>query len=78
MIRAAVRPTNGCTRRSLRPSSYAHVYHRTDPRFPRIAVRLCQLRSEIVRLYTFRNGKIVRVRNYYDTDSYVRAVRGEP
>lgn len=32
--------------------------------------------SEIVRLYTFQDGKVVRVRNYYDTDSYVRAVRG--
>lgn len=32
-------------------------------------------RSDIVRLYTFRNGKIVRVRNYYDTASYVAAVR---
>jgi uncharacterized protein len=35
-------------------------------------------RSDILRLYTFdeRTGKIVRVRNYYDTDSYVAAVRG--
>ncbi len=34
-------------------------------------------RSEILRLYTFDSGtgKIVRVRNYYDTDSYVAAVR---
>ena len=35
-------------------------------------------RSEIVRLYTFEDGKVVRVRNFYDTASYVRAVRGEP
>ena len=35
-------------------------------------------RSDIVRLYTFRDGKIVLVRNYYDTDSYVRAVQGSP
>lgn len=33
-------------------------------------------RSEIVRLYTFSNGNIVRVRNAYDTASYVAAVRG--
>jgi ketosteroid isomerase-like protein len=32
--------------------------------------------SEIVRLYTFRGGKVVRVRNYYDTAAYVAAVRG--
>jgi ketosteroid isomerase-like protein len=31
---------------------------------------------EIVRLYTFRDGKVVRVRNYYDTAAYVAAVRG--
>src|SRR5215218_4585814 len=31
--------------------------------------------SEIVRLYTFRDGKVVRVRNYYDTAAYVAAVR---
>ena len=35
-------------------------------------------RGEIVRLYTFDGGKVVRVRNYYDTGAYVRAVRGEP
>jgi ketosteroid isomerase-like protein len=35
-------------------------------------------RSEIVRLYTFEDGKVVRVRNFYDTASYVRAVRSEP
>lgn len=35
-------------------------------------------RSEMVRLYTFRDGKIVRVRNYYDTDSYARAVQRKP
>lgn len=34
-------------------------------------------RSEIVRLYTFANGKVVRVRNYYDTAAYIKAVRGE-
>ena len=32
--------------------------------------------SEIVRLYTFSAGKVVRVRNYYDTAAYVAAVRG--
>lgn len=32
--------------------------------------------SDIVRLYTFRDGKVVRVRNYYDTAAYVAAVRG--
>lgn len=37
-----------------------------------------RFRSDIVRLYTFRDGKIVRVRNYYDTDSYVRAVQDRP
>jgi uncharacterized protein len=35
-------------------------------------------RSEIVRLYTFEDGKVVRVRNFYDTESYARAVRREP
>lgn len=35
-------------------------------------------RSEIVRLYTFSGGQIVRVRNFYDTAAYVRAVRGDP
>ena len=35
-------------------------------------------RSEIVRLYTFHNEKVVRVRNYFDTGSYIRAVRGDP
>jgi len=36
-------------------------------------------RSEILRLYTFdgTTGKIVRVRNYYDTGAYVAAVRGQ-
>lgn len=33
-------------------------------------------RSEIVRIYTFEAGKVVRVRNYYDTGAYVRAVLG--
>ncbi|MDP9202239.1 MAG: hypothetical protein M3P26_09980 [Gemmatimonadota bacterium] len=34
--------------------------------------------SEILRLYSFDpvSGKIVRVRNYYDTSAYVSAVRG--
>jgi len=32
--------------------------------------------SEIVRLYTFSGGKVVGVRNYYDTAAYVAAVRG--
>ena len=31
-------------------------------------------KSEIVRLYTFKDGKIIRVRNFYDTSSYVSAV----
>jgi len=31
--------------------------------------------SDIVRIYTMRDGKIVRVRNYYDTASYVAALR---
>ena len=35
-------------------------------------------RSEIVRLYTFEAGKVVRVRNFYDTASYVDAVRPSP
>lgn len=30
--------------------------------------------SEILRLYTLAQGKIIRVRNYYDTAAYVRAV----
>jgi ketosteroid isomerase-like protein len=34
-------------------------------------------RSEIIRLYTFANGKVIRVRNYYDTAAYVAAVRGQ-
>lgn len=34
-------------------------------------------RSEIIRLYTFANGKVVRVPNYYDTAAYIKAVRGE-
>lgn len=31
-------------------------------------------KSEILRLYTFKDGKIIRVRNFYDTASYVAAV----
>jgi uncharacterized protein len=31
-------------------------------------------KSEILRLYTFKNGKIIKVRNFYDTYSYVSAV----
>jgi hypothetical protein len=31
--------------------------------------------SDIVRIYTMRNRKIVRVRNFYDTASYVAALR---
>ena len=30
--------------------------------------------SEILRLYTFKEGKIIKVRNFYDTASYVSAV----
>ena len=33
--------------------------------------------SEILRLYTFRDDKVVKVRNFYDTASYVAAVKGE-
>lgn len=33
-------------------------------------------RSEIIRIYTFEADKVVRVRNYYDTGAYVRAVLG--
>lgn len=35
-------------------------------------------RGEIVRVYTFARGQVVRVRNYYDTNAYVRAVQGAP
>ncbi len=31
-------------------------------------------KSEILRLYTFKKGKIIKVRNFYDTASYVSAV----
>ena len=31
-------------------------------------------KSEILRLYTFRDGKIIRVRNFYDTAAYISAV----
>jgi ketosteroid isomerase-like protein len=31
-------------------------------------------KSEILRLYTFKEGKIIKVRNFYDTASYVSAV----
>ena len=31
-------------------------------------------KSEILRLYTFKDGKIIKVRNFYDTSSYVEAV----
>lgn len=30
--------------------------------------------SEIVGIYTFRSGRITRVRNYYDTASYAPAL----
>lgn len=30
--------------------------------------------SQIVRIYEFRNGKIVKVRNFYDTAAYERAL----
>ena len=33
--------------------------------------------SGIVRIYSFRDGKIARVRNYYDTAAYTRALRPE-
>src|SRR5215203_3756811 len=31
-------------------------------------------KSEVLRLYTFKGGKIIKVRNFYDTASYVSAV----
>lgn len=34
-------------------------------------------KSEIMRVYTFRDGKIVRVQNFYDTAIYVAAVKGQ-
>jgi len=34
--------------------------------------------SGIVRIYTFRGGKIVRVRNYYDTAAYIDALHPPP
>jgi len=34
--------------------------------------------SAIVRVYTFSGGRIVRVRNYYDTAAYVDALRTGP
>ncbi len=33
--------------------------------------------SHIVRVYTFENGKIVRIRNYYDTAAYERALEAK-
>ncbi len=33
-------------------------------------------KSDIVRIYTMKVGKIVKVRNYYDMASYVAALRG--
>ncbi len=33
-------------------------------------------KSDIVRIYTFHEGKLTKVRNYYDTASYVSALRG--
>ena len=32
--------------------------------------------SEVVRIWTFRNGKAVRVRSYYDTHVYAAALTG--
>lgn len=32
--------------------------------------------SEVVRIWTFREGKAVRVRSYYDTGEYARALGG--
>jgi ketosteroid isomerase-like protein len=32
--------------------------------------------SEVVRIWTFRDGKAVRVRSFYDTDAYSRALGG--
>lgn len=34
--------------------------------------------SEVVRVYDFRDGKIVRVRSFYDTDAYARAMQANP
>lgn len=31
-------------------------------------------KSDIVRIYDFRNDKIVKIRNFYDTAAYVRAL----
>lgn len=33
--------------------------------------------SQIMRLYTVKDGKIVRVRNFFDTAAYVAAVAGD-
>lgn len=33
--------------------------------------------SEILRLYSFKDGKIIKVRNFYDTSSYVSALSNE-
>ncbi len=35
-------------------------------------------KSDIARIYTMRNGKIVKVRNFYDTAAYVAALEGSP
>ena len=32
-------------------------------------------KSDIVRIYTMKDGRIVKVRNYYDTAAYVAALR---
>ncbi len=34
--------------------------------------------SDVVRVWTVREGKVVRVRSYYDTAAYARALRGTP
>lgn len=34
--------------------------------------------SEVVRLWTFRGGRAVRVRSFYDTLAYERALHGSP
>ena len=34
--------------------------------------------SEVVRVWTFREGKAVRVRSFYDTGAYERALRESP
>jgi len=34
-------------------------------------------KSNILRLFTFVNGKVIKVRNFFDTDAYTRAYQGK-